>query len=50
MIYVLIIISFLAYSYFLAEKAFIRGYELAQEDMLKILNEIEKRTKNKDEN
>lgn len=49
MTYIIIIVSFLVYSYFLAEKAFIRGYELAQEDMLKILSDIEKRYRNKNE-
>lgn len=49
MIYVVIIVSFLVYSYILAERAFMFGYELAQKDMLKILEEIEKRNKFKDE-
>lgn len=50
MIYIIIIVSFLVYSYFLAEKSYTYGYIRAQEDMLKILEEIEKRNHFKNEN
>lgn len=46
MIYVVIVGSFLLYTYLLADRAFTWGYKAAFDDMDKIMDEIAKKYKN----